>query len=208
MIKRLILGGLLTTAAATGPMIYYGAPGYWKAVTKKWLPSGEEAPASGGPGAGERAGASGSAAAGESAVLPMSEAFRFDVTQGWITQRWPLASIGLADPRLQGYRVPLVTGTAPTDLAGSLTYYFDSRQQLRRITFDGTTGDARELVKLMTSRYGFTRRILQGAGQFRYEAAHPDGKTVSTLEVRAAQMVNANDPFGRFTVALTLQGPS
>ena len=209
MIRKLIFGGLLATAAAVGPVAYYGVPDYWKTVSGKWFASEAADPsqraASAETAAGESTPRTNLPAAGEATVLPMTEAFRFNVTTGWILQRWPLASIGLADPRLQGYRVPLVTGTARTDLAGSLTYYFDSRQQVRRITFDGTTGDARELVRLMTSRYRFTRRIVADAGQYRYEAAHPDGKTTSTLEIHAAQMVTADDPFGRFKVKLILQ---
>ena len=207
MLRKLIFGGLLTTAAAVGPVAYYGVPDYWKSVSEKWFPS-EAADPSQRSAADESTPHADLPSVGEASVLPMTDAFRFNVTTGWILQRWPLASIGLADPRLQGYRVPLVTGTARTDLAGSLTYYFDSQQQVRRITFDGITGDARELVRLMTSRYRFTRRIVADAGQYRYEAAHPDGKTMSTLEIRAAQMVRADDPFGRFKVKLILQRAS
>lgn len=212
MIKKLIFGGLLTTAAAVGPVAYFGAPDYWKTAAKKWFApeaagASKEA-VSDGTAAGESTPGARLAAAGGLSVLPMTEAFRFNVTTGWIMQRWPLASVGLADPRLQGYRVPLVTGTAPTDLAGSLTYYFDSRQQVQRITFDGTTGDAGALVRLLTSKYGFTRRIVGDAGQYRYEAAHADGKTKSTLEIRAAQMVDASDAYGRFQVNLTIERPS
>ncbi|NQU21522.1 MAG: hypothetical protein HQ567_09580 [Candidatus Nealsonbacteria bacterium] len=209
MIKKLILGGLLVSGATLGPVAYFGAPDYWKSATGRWFPT---EPADGATSAATAAGEStpdeSPRAAGETAMLSMTEAFRFDVTTGWILQRWPLASIGLADPRMQGYRVPLVTGTAQTDLAGALTYYFNSQQKLQRITFEGTTGDARELIQLMASKYRFTRRIVRDAGQYRYEAAQPDGKTKSTLEVHAAQMVNANDPFGRFEVNLTLLAPS
>ena len=207
MLKKLIFAGLLTTAAAVGPMAYYGVPDYLGTVSEKWFPA-KAAGASVGAAAGESTLGADLPAAGEATMLPMTEAFNFDVTTGWILQRWPLASIGLADPRLQGYRVPLVTGTAQTDLAGSLAYYFDSQQRVRRITFDGITGDARELVRLMTSRYRFTRRIVPDAGQYRYEAAHPDGKTISTLEIHAAQMVRTDDPFGRFKVKLILQRAS
>ncbi len=59
---------------------------------------------------------------------------RFDVTVEWVMQRWPRVSTGLPYLQLQGYRVPLVTGTKVADLAGSLTYYFNARQQVQRIT--------------------------------------------------------------------------
>ena len=51
-----------------------------------------------------------------------------------------------AELDLQGYRVAYVSGTAETDIAGSLSYYFDNTHRLRRIAFNGTTGDARRLV--------------------------------------------------------------
>ena len=67
-------------------------------------------------------------------------------TSAWVLARWPRVSTRLANLDLQGYRVPLVSGTADGDLAGSLTYYFNSQQRVQRITFIGSTGDARPLV--------------------------------------------------------------
>jgi hypothetical protein len=83
--------------------------------------------------------------------------FRFNITPSEILARWSRVSTGLGDLQLQGYRVPLVTGTAPTDLAGSLTYYFDTQQRLRRMTFIGTTGDPQRLVDFVTQQFGFHR---------------------------------------------------
>ncbi|HEV3024657.1 MAG TPA: DUF6690 family protein, partial [Pirellulales bacterium] len=64
------------------------------------------------------------AAADATPVVDVQQAFRFDVTSAWVLGRWPRVSAGLSQLDLQGYRVPLVTGTKPDDLAGSLTYYF------------------------------------------------------------------------------------
>ena len=58
---------------------------------------------------------------------------------------------------MQGYRVPLVTGTTDADVAGSLTYYFNQKQRVERITFFGTTGDTPRLVAFLESQYGFKR---------------------------------------------------
>ena len=54
-------------------------------------------------------------------VSDFAEVFRFDLSPADIRQRWGRVSAGLSDTRYQGYRVPLVTGTEPTDLAGRLT---------------------------------------------------------------------------------------
>lgn len=91
-----------------------------------------------------------------------SEAFDFEITPEGVTGRWHRVTTGLGDPRLAGYRVALVTGHTARDLAGALTYYFDTREQLRRITFVGTTGDARHLVEWVTRRFGFRWRDQSG----------------------------------------------
>ena len=90
-------------------------------------------------------------------VTNFAEIFRFDITPQFVTERWSRVSTGLSDVRMQGYRVPLVTGVEPGDLAGSLTYYFDSRPRLQRITFIGTTGDPSRLINFLAQQYGFHR---------------------------------------------------
>ena len=60
----------------------------------------------------------------------LGEVIRFDGSPEWVMARWPRVTAGLANLDLQGYRVPLVSGTAQDDLAGSLTYYFDRNQQV------------------------------------------------------------------------------
>ena len=79
----------------------------------------------------------------------LAEVLRFDATVDWVLQRWPRVTTGLPYLQLQGYRVPLVTGTGLADVAGSLTYYFNARQQVQRITFRGTTGDPQRFGSLV-----------------------------------------------------------
>ncbi len=62
----------------------------------------------------------------------LEEVLRFDISPDWIIERWPRVSSGLSELDLQGYRVALVTGTAESDLAGSLTYYFNKKNQVDR----------------------------------------------------------------------------
>ena len=78
----------------------------------------------------------------------LAEVLRFDVSPRWVTDRWPRVSTVHVQPDLEGLRVPLVTGTMASDLLGSLTYYFDRQQRVRRITLHGHTGDERMLVTL------------------------------------------------------------
>lgn len=87
-------------------------------------------------------------------VQDLREVLRFDVTPLWLTQRFSRVTTVLANVQLDGMRVPLITGTQPTDLAGTLTYYFDSRQSVRRINVHGLTGDPSLLANLMVQFYG------------------------------------------------------
>ena len=83
---------------------------------------------------------------GSNPVVGVADAFRFNITIPWVLANWSRVSTRLAETQLQGYRVSLVTGTRPDDLAGSLTYYFNPQQHLVKITFFGTTGDPNKLA--------------------------------------------------------------
>ena len=77
--------------------------------------------------------------------------------------------------QLQGYRVPLVTGTTEADLAGSLTYYFNAQQQVEQIAFHGTDGRRAKLLALLSNRYHFVRRLTNDPGLTVYESVRSDG---------------------------------
>jgi hypothetical protein len=134
----------------------------------------------------------------------LAEVLRFDITPGWILRRWPWVSAGLAQLDLQGYRVPVLTGAAEDDLAGAMTYYFDPRQKVQRITFQGTTGDPAKLIRLLTEQFRFGRRLTNNPGLFRYEVAEPKGPPKSYLDIR---LVRPTDPAHRFEVSLVVERP-
>ncbi len=108
-------------------------------------------------------------------VQNFAEIIRFDLTPNHVMERWQQLSAGLSELNLQGYRVPLVTGIDQTDLAGSLTYYFDPRQQMRRITFVGTTGNPRRLSDFLVQQYGFRRVVNQDPRRESYARAGGKG---------------------------------
>jgi len=207
---------LIPVLALFSPIAYFSASGWWSKITS-FLPSATSA---GAPeelagaaqvapqgGAAPLATASSSASLEGAAVRDLTEVLRFDVKPGWIVARWPRVSAGLGQLQLQGYRVPLVTGTAHDDLAGALTYYFNPRQQVQRITFDGTTGDTQKLLHLMTTRYGLARRLTNDPGLFVYEVAGPDGRARSRLWIRPAGVVKSSEPYRRFDVSFALERP-
>jgi uncharacterized protein DUF6690 len=136
----------------------------------------------------------------------LGDVLQFEGTPAWVMARWPRVTAGLAELDLQGYRVPLVTGTAQDDLAGSLTYYFDKNQRIEFINFHGTTGDPRKLIALVTSRYSFLRQPTQDPGLYLYQVKW-NGKPLSELRVRPARVVRADQPHARYEVDLAMKRP-
>jgi hypothetical protein len=140
---------------------------------------------------------------GEPPLVAIEEAIRFDVTTPWLFSRWPRVTTGLPDGQLQGYRVPLVTGTREDDLAGSLTYYFDVHQVCKRITFQGTVGDPRRITSHVISRFGLPQQKGDDPGLQIFQSRW-NGKPVSELRIKAAPVVKSNAPHARYDVQLTL----
>jgi hypothetical protein len=141
-------------------------------------------------------------------VANLGEVFRFDITPDWLLSRWPrVMNVRYAAGSLQSYRVPLVTGNKPEDLAGALTYYFDERQEPRRIEFQGTTGDARPLAGFLAREHGLERRMTGDPSQYVFEGRR-GGRVVSQLVVRSLPVIDASQPQSRFSLELVLERPA
>jgi Family of unknown function (DUF6690) len=136
----------------------------------------------------------------------LGELLRFDGSPAWVMQHWPRVTVGLAEPDLQGYRIPLVTGTAEDDLAGSLTYYFDKEQRVKLIHFRGTTGNPQKLIGLVTQRYGLVRQPASDPSLLLYQLKW-NGKPTSELRIRTARVLRSDQPFTRFQVELAMKRP-
>lgn len=115
-------------------------------------PAASSDPSDGSPPAAAPGSLAASAIAGP--FVPLEAALRFDATPEWVTARWPQASSVTCDTEHLGLRVALVSGTHPTDVAGSLTYYFDQRHVLQRITLLGATADDSRLAAIACQLFG------------------------------------------------------
>jgi len=208
MIKKLLLGTVLLGAAVGGPMAYHSGSSVFSDVRGRILavvrPAEDRAAAD--PALPEAIPPA-AAFPGEVPVHDLAEVLRFDVTVDWVSRRWPRVSTGLAELKLQGYRVTLVTGTTRSDLAGSLTYYFNCRHRVQKITFSGSTGDARKLVALLTTRYKFVRRLANDPGLAVYETVDSSGRRTGLAHIRSAGVLKASDPYHRFQVDLMIERP-
>lgn len=139
-------------------------------------------------------------------VFDPGEVFRFDVSPAWVTGRWARITTVSLPPDMQGYRVPLVTGPSEHDLAGSLTYYFNAKQEMQRITFVGTTGDPASLVALVTKRFRFAAVPSTVPGEYLYQIRWHNVPR-SELRLSMAGIVRADSPYRRFDVDLEINLP-
>lgn len=135
-------------------------------------------------------------------AVPLEEAIRFNVTPEWVTARWPRVTSVTGDSSHLGLRVALVSGTEPTDVAGSLTYYFDQEHQLQRITLLGVSGDESRLVGLACRHFGL--RPTQTLERGLYYGGNEKTPT-SSLRVANLPVVKAESTHARVQVALDLK---
>jgi len=137
-------------------------------------------------------------------VADLREVLRFDITPRWVLGRFARVSTVLADLRLEGLRVPIVTGTRADDLAGTLTYYFDGQDELQRVTFHGFTGDPNRLVQTMTTHYGLANQPTLEAGAYTKQW---NGSPVHFLRLTHAPVVYADAAHQKYTVFMELNQP-
>ncbi len=137
-------------------------------------------------------------------VANPGDVFRFDITPRMITSQWGRVSTTLSDLHLEGMRVTLVTGPHTHDLAGSLTYYYNDKQQLRRISFHGTTGDPRPLIELCENVYHMKKEPNLGAGLYMMKW---NKQPVSALRIMHANVIQGNATHSRYDISLEINWP-
>ncbi len=153
---------------------------------------------------GGSAGFSNSAALVGGPIYDLREVLRFDISPDWVTSRFSRVTTVLADTELEGLRVPLVTGIGPADLAGSITYYFDTSGKLQRVMLHAFTGDASRVVATMTQFYGLQAEPSLDAGVYtrRWNAT-----PVHFLRLTRAPVVYSDALHHKLTVYLELNQP-
>jgi hypothetical protein len=139
-------------------------------------------------------------------AVHLEEVFRFDINREWVFSRWPRKSLVPGDDSLIGVRVPLVSGMAIDDLAGSLTYYFDPAGQVQHIAFQGRTGDPQRLIRLIAGRFGLWPQEPAMPGEHLYQSRW-NGRPQSELRIRPAAVVWSSSPHSTFDVELALERP-
>lgn len=137
------------------------------------------------------------------AVDDLSTLLRFDIGPEWVTDHWSRVSTVVGDEGWIGLRVPVVTGMAADDLAGSLTYYFDAWRRLQRIAFQGATGDARRIVAWSASQ-GLRREPAFAAELF---TRRSNGRATSVLAIQRPAVITSQLPNQGYEVLLEVSPP-
>lgn len=137
-------------------------------------------------------------------IYDLREVLRFDISPDWVTSRFSRVTTVLADTELEGLRVPLVTGIGPADLAGSITYYFDTSGKLQRVMLHAFTGDASRVVATMTQHYGLRAEPSLDAGVY---TRRWNAMPVHFLRLTRAPVVYSDALHHKLTVYLELNQP-
>jgi hypothetical protein len=137
-------------------------------------------------------------------VHDLRDVLRFDISPSWVSQHFTRVSTVLADLRLDGLRVPLVTGTDPDDIAGTITYYFDHGGTLQRVNLHGFTGDPRRVIATMQQHFHMKPEPTLDAG---VSVVRWNGAPTGLLKVTRAPVMYADATHQKYTVFLEINQP-
>lgn len=138
-------------------------------------------------------------------VHDLRDVLRFDITPAWVSQHFSRVTTVLADLELDGLRVPLVTGTDPTDVAGTITYYFDRSGQLQRVNIHGFVGDPAGIAQTMQTHYNMAPEPTLDAGVF---TVRWNGVPSGLLKLTRAPVMYSDAHHQRYTLFLELNQPN
>ena len=144
-------------------------------------------------------------AVGGGNVSDLREVLRFDIVPGWLPQRFARVTTITSNVQMDGLRVPLITGTQSTDIAGSLTYYFDANQSLKRINLQGLSGDPTNLANLMVQYYQLKPEQSLGGQLF---TARWNNRVTSVMQIAPAPIIYAGADHSKYIIFLELNQPS
>ncbi len=144
-------------------------------------------------------------AVGGGVVNDLREVLRFDIVPGWLPQRFARVSTVTSNVQMDGLRVPLITGTQPKDIAGTLTYYFDSSQALKRINLHGLTGDPTQLANLMVQFYQLRPEQSLGGQLF---TTRWNNRITSVMQISPAPVIYAGADHSKYILFLELNQPT
>ena len=137
--------------------------------------------------------------------LTVADLLRFDITKIWLQMHWRHVTTDIPAYPLHACRVPIMTGTEPYDVAGSITYYFNEHHRCERIQLHGFTADYRQVANLVQQR--FWLKQYQTIGPVTYLAFHGE-YPIGIMQVKVEPSYQDElGPVTRFEIELELNFP-
>jgi hypothetical protein len=137
-------------------------------------------------------------------AVSLPDALRFDVTPAWVRSIWSRVTPQRLETGWYALRVPLVTGTEPADVAGSLTYYFNRQDFVERITLTGLTDDPELLSSLVQQYYALRPYAVTGRGLW---LSFYQDVPIGMLRIEDAALLRPGQPQSRYRIELELNLP-
>lgn len=134
-------------------------------------------------------------------VVSLAEILRFDISPEWVMARFPRVSTLLSEMNLDGLRTPLITGSTPGDLAGTLTYYFDRYKRLKRVSIHATVGDPTRHIMELRQAYQMSQEPSLGGSLY---VIKWNGAPTCVLHISPASVVYSDLNYGRYNLFLEL----
>lgn len=223
ILNKPMTAALLLAGAAGGPYVLYetdagqaarntatqaigvapatSAPGTGTTANNSWWGSGSNSNTSQ---ASSQASSQAAPVLSVTQINSLAEVLRFDIPPAWVMQNFPTVNTGVGDLNLDGLRVPLITGTRPDDLVGTLTYYFDRFQRVQRISLHAVTGDPTRIGNELQRNYRLQQQPALGGGLY---TTTWNGTPTSILSITPATVITAEQQNARFTVFLEINQP-
>ncbi|GIX00567.1 MAG: hypothetical protein KatS3mg111_3899 [Pirellulaceae bacterium] len=134
-------------------------------------------------------------------IQSLQEILRFDISPAWVVQRFPRVTTVTSELQLDAMRVPLVTGITPSDMAGTLTYYFDPYQRVQRITVHAVTGDPTRFMAELQHAYGLRQQPALGGALY---VLTWNGRPTCVAYTAPAAVITRDNHQARFNVFIEL----
>lgn len=134
-------------------------------------------------------------------IVSLAEILRFDITPEWVMGRFPRVSTLLSEMNLDGLRVPLITGSSPSDLAGTLTYYFDRYKRLQRVSIHASVGEPTRFMTELQQAYRLSPEPALGGHLY---VIRWNGIPASIVHVTPASVVYSGSTYARYHLFLEM----
>lgn len=148
---------------------------------------------------------------GQPATAPASwlpqlpQVIRFDINSRWVSQAFPRVQLVHSLTYYDGYQVAIDTGNTPYDIHGQLTYFFDSYDQLRRVTFSGQCGDPWLVVSTLSQHYRLQPEPALGGQLY---LTRWNGQITNLLLIKPSSVLLAEDQRTRYQLLLEINRPA